>query len=186
MLVVAFPPKLQIINVSQHLQETKACSPAARCRSGRLGYQASHINIAAVRGADVSGGLHEQDYNWGDYRGHLRDSLGNTSGPAKRCVSPYGGSVSRAAGSGDFCPRAVPQGRAELSKQTPGEGSPWGDVQCHGHLFLGKTLVFAQAKANAPIGIQRGLGFHPELSSRPRACSGVVRRLDFGCPKEVR
>lgn len=41
--VVAFPLKLQIINVSQHLQEIKASG----CRSGRLGYAASDINIAA-------------------------------------------------------------------------------------------------------------------------------------------
>lgn len=83
-MAAPFPLKLRLINVSQHLQEIKACSPASRCRSGRLGYQAGNINIAAVRGADVSGGLHQQNYNGGDYRGRLWDLLGNTSGPALR------------------------------------------------------------------------------------------------------
>lgn len=163
MQVVAFPLKLQIIKVSQHLQEIKACSPASHCRSGRLGYQASNINIAAVLGADVSRGLHKQNYNCGDYRGHLWDSLGNTSGPAIRCVSPYWGYIGRAAGSGDFCPSAVPQGRegkgrAELSKQTRGKGSPWGDLQYHRHLFLGKTLVLLKLLPVFPLA-SRGARF---------------------------
>lgn len=40
----SFPLKLQVINVSQHLQEIKAL----RWWGGCLGYQTSDINIAAV------------------------------------------------------------------------------------------------------------------------------------------
>lgn len=154
MAVGPFSLKLQIINVSQHLQEIKACSPASCCWSGRLGYQASNINIAAVLGADVSRGLHEQNYNCGDYRGHLWDSLGNTSGPAIRCVSPYRGSISRAAGSGDLHPGAISQGRAELSKQTQGGSSPRGHMQYQGHLSW-ELLVSLKLMPKFPLASRR-------------------------------
>ena len=81
-VLVSFPLKLQIINGFQHLQEIKACSPASRCRSRRLGHQASNINISAALGANASRDLHEQNYNCRDYHSHLWDSLGNTSGLA--------------------------------------------------------------------------------------------------------
>lgn len=187
MQVVAFPLKLQIIKVSQHLQEIKACSPASRCRSGRLGYQASNINIAAVLGADVSRGLHKQNYNCGDYRGHLWDSLGNTSGPAIRCVALYWGYISRAAGSGDFCPSAVPQGREGQSSVSRHQAKALLGVTCSTSVisFLGKLWVCSSCR-QCSHWHPKGLGFHSELSSLLRACSGVVRSLGFGCSKEMR
>lgn len=90
--VSPFPLKLQVINVSQHLQEIKARSPAS-CRWGRrLGYQTSNINTGAVRGADAGGGLYKQNYNHADYRRHLWDSPDDsTSGPTARgCLGSTG------------------------------------------------------------------------------------------------
>lgn len=96
-----FPLKLQVINVSQHLQEIKACSPAS-CRWGRrLGYQTSNINITAIRGADAGGGLYKRNYNHADYRGHLWDSPDSTSGPAARgCLGSTGPLSSPRGGTG--------------------------------------------------------------------------------------
>lgn len=70
----------------------------------------------------------------------------HTRGAAICCVILYKGYISRAVGSWD-----VLQGRAEHSEQAPGEDSPCSDMCYHGHLLLGKTLVWLKLTEVFPV-----------------------------------
>lgn len=153
-LGVPFPPKLQLINIHQHLQEIKTRAAASRCRSGRLGCRASHINIAAARGADVSGGSPGRNYSCGDYHCHLWDW--RVTHLAQLCTASLhiGAIWVLLQGSGGFC-----------------------DVQ-HRTVSCWETLLLLKLTPEFPFASQ-GADFSPRAHCSPEILSGVVRRLSY-------